>query len=206
MTCWSVTAVNERARCKTRLAGMLHPAQRSCLVAGMLHHVVSVLRATLEIDRVAVISPENWDLPPDVAVMHDRGVGLNAALTEAAARAVREGADRLVIIHADLPLLHCADVTALIQAVEHGGIALATDEKGEGTNALCVRLPTRLEFAFGPRSLHAHLAGAARNALVPTVLRRPGLAFDMDEMHDYRRWSSGRHGYDEPREEQELRA
>lgn len=174
--------------CKTRLASVLpHPDRRS-LVARMLHHVISTLRATQEIDRVAVVSPESWDLPPDVAVLPDRGLGLNDALTQAAAHAARAGADRLVIIHADLPLLRCADVSALLRAAEQGGLALASDEQGEGTNALCVQLPTQLEFAFGPRSLHAHLANAGRNSLVPAILRRPGLAFDLDEIGDYRRW------------------
>ncbi len=188
MTCWSLTAVNSRTLCKTRLATVLPHADRRSLVARMLHHVVSTLRATEEVDRVAVVSPEAWDLPLDVSVMSDRGLGLNGALTQAAAQAAREGADRLVIIHADLPLLRSTDVSALVRAVERSGLALAPDEKGEGTNALCVRLPTQLDFAFGPGSLRAHVANATRSALVPAILRRPGLAFDLDEIGDYRRW------------------
>ncbi len=185
--CWAITAVNKRALCKTRLATVLPYAVRTSLVERMLQHVVSVLQATCEVDQVAVVSPESWKLAAGVLAIGDAGFGLNDALTHAACVAEEAGADRLVIIHADVALLKAADVSALIRAADRTGLALAPDQKGNGTNALCVRLPTELDFAFGPRSLQRHMGIAARHALAPTLVRRPGLAFDMDEIEDFHR-------------------
>lgn len=189
MSCWSVTAVRSLSSCKTRLADHLSPQRRIELVSGMLGHVLSVLTRAPGVDRVAVVGPEHGALPAHVIALDDPGGGLNEALTAAAFEARRRGAERLVLVHADLPLLEPEEVTALIEASKASGLAIAPDRHGRGTNALCLTWPPAVRFEFGPDSLAKHLAQAAALGLSPAVVRLPGLAFDLDEPDDLHCWS-----------------
>ena len=87
-------------------------------------------------------------------------------------------------LFADLPLVRAADVAALMAAAGDAAVALAPDHAGTGTNALTLPLPTPFELKFGPGSFAAHLAEASRVALTATVVRREGLACDIDEPTD----------------------
>lgn len=188
MSCWSLTAVKSLPHCKTRLSGCLPPERRMELAATMLKHVVSVLDQARGVDQVAVVSPERSALPKRVLALDDAGGGLNEALSAAAREAGRNGADRLLIVHADLPLLTADDVTTLLEASRSGGLAIAPDRRGRGTNALCLAWPSQIRFEFGPDSFPRHLAQMARHGLAAAVVRLPGLAFDLDEPDDLRKW------------------
>lgn len=120
-------------------------------------------------------------------------VGLNAALRRAQAVAEAEGVGRLAIVPADLPLLSADDVSALLSwrgatATDRqngsGGIArrvaIAPDATETGTNALLIEPPAALAPSFGDDSFRAHLTQAEQRGLVSQVVRRPGLAFDLD--------------------------
>lgn len=189
MSCWSVSAVKSLSGCKTRLSECLSLQRRIELVAAMLSHVLSVLSRSPGVDRVAVLSPDPMTLPEHVIGLHDPGCGLNEALTVAALEARQRGADRLLIVHPDLPLLQPEEVTAFIEASRTSGLSIAVDRHGRGTNALCLSLPAAIRFQFGRESFERHLAQAAARDLSPTVVRLPGLAFDLDEPADLRSWS-----------------
>ena len=161
---------------KTRLAGRLTAAQRDGLSEAMFNHVARTLAATPELGRVVLLSsirPPGWAgewLP-------DAGRGLNAELHHAAQAL---GAANLLIIHADLPFLTPADVSALIAAAADG-CAIAPDRHGTGTNALALRDAAGFTFAFGAGSLQRHGAMAKARA---RILARPGLSLDIDTQAD----------------------
>jgi FO synthase len=185
MSCWSLTAVKERGLGKSRLAGNLPPERRRVLVDGMLHHVLDTLRATPEIDQVAVVGPEE-NQSHEIVLFADEGGDLNSALTLAARQAAARGATRLVIVHADLPRVRPEEITALLEGADAGGIAIAPDHRGTGTNALCLPLPLPFTLEFGAGSFERHVAQASARGLTPAVVRLPGLAFDVDEAEDLR--------------------
>jgi len=189
VSCWSITAVKSLSSCKTRLAAHLSQQRRTALATDMLSHVLSVLSRAEGVDRVAVVSPEHPVLPASVVALDDPGGGLNEALSAAALEARHRGAERVLIVHADLPLLEPEEVTALIDASRSSGLAIAPDRHGRGTNALCLTWPPAIRFEFGPESLAKHLAQAAARGLSPAVIRRPGLAFDLDDPDDLRCWA-----------------
>ena len=183
MSCWSLTAVKSRDLGKARLAGRLRPERRQALVESMLCHVLDTLRATPEVDQVAIIDPER-DAPRGVVRFADEGGGLNSALTRAALQAAARGATRLVIVHGDLPRVRPEEITALIAGANANGLAIAPDHRGTGTNALCLPLPLPVKLEFGAGSFARHLAEAAARGLQPAIVRLPGLAFDLDELED----------------------
>ncbi len=142
----------------------------------MFDYVIGVLSATPAIGRIALLAPDAPALWPH-AWIEDRARGLNIELE---AFQAAEGLVDLLIIHADLPLLSCADIDALLQAATHTGVAIAPDRHGRGTNALALRAGAALRPRFGPDSLAQHLRDAPKAA----VVRRQGLALDVDTPED----------------------
>jgi 2-phospho-L-lactate/phosphoenolpyruvate guanylyltransferase len=178
-------------RAKTRLASVLDPAEREALAGKLLARVLAVARQAC--DDVVVISP-SAPLQPIVeesgarlAVQH--GMGLNRGLDEARAEAVGDGIEILVTLHGDLPNLRVEEITELVGALApNGGVAIAPDRAGTGTNGLALRPPAVIGFRFGIDSFEAHRAEAERAGVPFLVVDRPGLSFDLDTPDDLARW------------------
>jgi 2-phospho-L-lactate guanylyltransferase len=184
--------VKARSAGKQRLAQVLSEEARRHLIDRMLEHVLNAIAQCPAIAGVAVVTPERAGLAASLRVLPDDGTGLNEALQAALRQLEAEKVARVAIISADLPLLTGADVTALVQGGEAAGIALAPDHTGSGTNALCLALPTAFRLQFGPGSLARHRAEAARVSHPASLVRRDGLAFDIDEPPDVERLRSRR--------------
>lgn len=162
---------------KSRLAGLLSYDDRLALSDRMAIHVLSVLIAAPSVTRVLGLSAT----PPPMAEVdwaRDEGSGLNAELEVVMAR---PGIGRLLILHGDLPLVEVGDVEALVAAAV-GGLALAPDRHGTGTNAMAVSGKS-VRLAFGENSFDRHMASIWPT---PVVVRRPGLAVDIDTPEDLR--------------------
>jgi 2-phospho-L-lactate guanylyltransferase len=194
MSCWALVPVKARVEAKWRLSAALSPSQRMRLVAHMLDHVLATLRRAPGVDGVAVTGPER--IARGVLWLPDRAGDLNAALADAAASLASRGVTQLLVLHADLPRLTVADVATLLGEGRRQGVALAPDHHGRGTNALFTCLPPKIPFRFGPQSLERHLEEAAWRGVAPALVRRPGLACDVDEPEDLRRLASVRGSQD----------
>ena len=93
--------------------------------------------------------------------------GLNAALREARAAAMREGATAILILPIDLPAISPTTIERLLdEASPPAGklqiVVAVPDRHGSGTNALLVSPPTAIDPAFGEGSLEAHRTAAER--------------------------------------------
>ncbi len=179
---------------KTRLSSILTGDQRATLLRKTANRVVCTLATSQVVDTVLVVSPERdvleWArgmgkrvLPLQQPVDH---VGLNGAIDAAREWAVERDADALLSLFADLPLLSTLDVRAL--AREHAPVVLGADRRGEGTNAMLLRLAgagEEFRFAFGTNSLERHLAEAARLGVPADIVKAAGVGFDLDTPADW---------------------
>lgn len=179
---------------KTRLASILTGDQRATLLRKTASRVVCTLAASQIVDTVLVVSPERdvleWArtmgkriLPLQQAAANP---GLNGAIDAARVWAVERDADALLSLFADLPLLSTLDVRAL--AREQATVVLGADRRGEGTNAMLLRLAgagEEFRFAFGTNSLDRHLAEAARLEMATRIVNAPGVGFDLDTPADW---------------------
>lgn len=180
---------------KSRLATALDPAARRRLVATLARHVVGVLVASDAVDRVVVVTADApftaetlAGLDVGVVVQPADRPGLDAALDLGREHAAALGARRVLVAHADLPLLSPADVAALLAAgTGHGNgtAVVAPDRHGTGTNLLLVPATTAFTFRFGPGSCAAHVAEAGRAGLPVAVVHRPGTEVDLDTLDDW---------------------
>ena len=174
MSWTAVVPLKTAADRKTRLSPSLDLAERIRLSNRMARQVVATLKETEEVGRVLLLSPGPLEAL-DAEWMPDEGRGLNAELTRV--RAGLGGA--MLVVHADLPLLARDDVEALLAAAAAAGVAVAPDRHGEGTNAIALADARPFRFAFGPGSFRGHSAEAGA-----AVVRRPGLALDIDSPDD----------------------
>lgn len=180
----ALVPVKRREAAKLRLAPRLAPAERLALSRAMLDAVAGALAGSAAVREVVFVSAERDTIPARHRVLADPGGGLNVALESARALVAAEGADEILVLPADLPLVAAADVDAFIAGARAAGLAIAGDAAGTGTNALLLPARAPFRFRFGPDSLAAHQAEARRAGFAAAVVERPGLGFDVDTPED----------------------
>jgi len=187
----AVVPLRGGAQAKTRLADELGPGERTRLVATLARHVLGTLLAG-PVSRVLVVTGDpafaaglvGQDGRAQVVEQPGDRPGLNEAVAVGQERALEAGAQRVLVMHADLPLLTAGDVAALLEPV--GRIVVATDRLGTGTNALVLdSTVSGFRFRFGPGSREAHEREARRLGVVPEVVLRPGTSTDLDTAADW---------------------
>jgi len=178
MTPWRICVpIKQGHDCKSRLGGMMDKDGRMCLSERMAGHVLAVLQDRFEPEQITILSParpEGWAH----RWMRDQGRGLNPEL---AAWRAAQGNSPVLILHADLPLLDAEDIDALL-AVAAGGVALATDRAGQGSNALAIADGRPFDMRFGARSRARHCDQYPDI----NVIEREGLMADLDTPDDAR--------------------
>lgn len=191
MSVFAVVPVKDLTGTKSRLTPILNPAARAGLTLYMMGRVVAALRGT-GVENVGVVSPD-WIV---LGEARERGAtplrqesrGLNPALEEGCRWAMDHGASALLVLPADLPLLESQDVRAVLGEMgEEPSVVISPDRAHTGTNALLLRPPDALPFAFGVGSYEAHERAARERGLDVRVCERPHLAFDLDTADDLAR-------------------
>ncbi|MDO8485082.1 MAG: 2-phospho-L-lactate guanylyltransferase [Candidatus Limnocylindrales bacterium] len=176
---------------KSRLGDTLDAEERQDLAERLLARTIAAALAVERIADVLVISPDREVLQraADVGArtLRQRSRGLNAGLAEARADVIAGGADAILVLPIDLAFVTAeavADVlNPMTRPVSIPAVVLVTDRHGTGTNALALRPPEVIEFAFGPDSRRAHREAAQAAGAAYTEVDGP-LAFDIDTPAD----------------------
>lgn len=193
MSLFAVVPVKDLWGTKSRLKPVLSPPARAGLTVYMMGRVVAALREA-GVGRVCVVSPDRVVLSEaqerGATPLPQQSRGLNPALEEGRRRAMEEGASSLLVLPADLPLIEAGDVRALLGEPGEGPLVVISPDGGRvGTNALLLKPPDALPFAFGPDSYESHLARARERGLEVRVREVPHLAFDLDTVDDLARFN-----------------
>jgi 2-phospho-L-lactate/phosphoenolpyruvate guanylyltransferase len=201
-----IVPVRGAAGGKSRLGDALDPEERSALVLGMLGSTLAVLDEWTPATAIWLVTSDAEAArvgrrAKRVAVVADPFEGgLNPALSTGIASASAAGATAVLLLPADLPLLHRAALDALLEAADatiaagngHPIVVIAPADARSGTNALLLSPPGIIAPAFGAQSLEAHLrAGAASDASMQLVID-PALGFDLDTPDDLLRLEAER--------------
>lgn len=179
---------------KSRLASILSEQERAGLLRESGKRVVRAALDARVIDTVLVVSPDDEALTwaagfgPRVQSLEqgDSRPGLNEALDAARIWAIERDVDRILSLFADLPLLEGREVRRLVS--RHQPVVLGPDRRQEGTNSLLLDLRGQgatFRFSFGAGSLQKHLAEAERLSLETSVVKLPGVEFDLDVPADW---------------------
>ncbi len=186
----AIIPVKSLTQGKTRLAGVLDDGERMELNAAMLDHALELAAVFPGMSNTIVVSadPRVLDIAKSRGALGLRqaGDGLNPALTQAMSAARNNKARNVLVLPTDLPLATAEDLLAL--ATTDHDMAIASDRRGIGTNALCVPTGEDFTFRFGGDSFAAHMEEAQISGLSAHILHCPNLGFDIDTPDDYRRW------------------
>lgn len=187
---WAVVPVKRFSLAKQRLSPVLPPKERAELAKAMLRSVLDALKAARGVSRILVVTADpdarRLALLRGTSCLVESGeCGLNGALDLAAARIVADGVASMLIVASDLPALCVEDIEAMIEA--HGrseGVTIAPSLDGQGTNALVLTPPRIIPLAFGENSFERHVSLARERGIEPAIVRRQGLALDLDRPAD----------------------
>jgi 2-phospho-L-lactate guanylyltransferase len=190
----AVVPVRSLQHGKARLSSVLGDDARAALLRRIADRVVTAAVDSGVTETVLVVSSDAETLawaaafgPPVVAAPQpENRSGLNGAIDAGREWALGRGAAAVVSLFADLPLIVPDDVRGLVARNEP--VVLGADHRGEGTNALLLRLAGRgpeFRFAFGDGSLAKHLEEARRLGLNAALHDAPGIAFDLDTPDDW---------------------
>ncbi len=189
MKATAVLPVKRFAEAKRRLAGGIDDERREAVVAAMLDDVLEAIGEARSVERTIVVSDEPGARERAAAagaeVVPDPGEGGHPqAALAGIALAEQHGAECVVLLPGDCPLLESRELDRLLTGVPSSYVAIVPDRHGTGTNALVLAPPRALRPAFGEGSCARHVA-AAREAGVPFAVEElASLALDLDTPAD----------------------
>jgi 2-phospho-L-lactate/phosphoenolpyruvate guanylyltransferase len=186
---YAIIPVKRLRRSKSRLARALQAPVRAALTKSILSRTLDLLAQVDRITHTIVISSDLTVLDlarsKQAIDLVESESGLNAAIKQAATWSMSRGAESILIVPSDLPLIASADIEAMLElAIEPRCAVIAPDRRGEGTNALLVRPPDAIEFAFGASSFNTHTAQAKQRNIAVHVYTSETIGLDLDVPDD----------------------
>lgn len=189
---------------KSRLSAILDKEQRRFLSEKMLLHVLRAscgpgVREQVVVTsdhHVARLAEEQGSIP-----VLEEGNGLNRALSQATRYLVERGGSSILILPSDLPFITDQDVEAILNlAKDEQAIVISPCHRGNGTNALLVKPPGILEYAFGEQSFQRHKKKALQCGVNPAIYYSRSVGFDLDLPEDFHYYlehgdETGQHSY-----------
>jgi 2-phospho-L-lactate guanylyltransferase len=175
---------------KSRLGETLDAEERRDLATRLLSQTLEAALATPGIDEVLVVTPDvevrQLAARAGARPIRQRSQGLNAGLRQARDEVLAAGADALLVVPIDLPLISPEALQRILAPLDDPArplVVLVPDRHGRGTNALLVAPPDAIEFGFGGDSRRAHAACAADAGARFVELDGP-LSLDVDTPAD----------------------
>jgi 2-phospho-L-lactate guanylyltransferase len=192
MSAWVVVLIKDFASAKQRLQPALGPQARRDLAR---RNAMLAVQAAAAGDHVLVVAgsdevaklAQGWGAE---IVLEPRQEGQNVAAARGIARAVEGGADAVLLLSSDLPLVTIDAVRDVLESGAQLGtpVAMAVPAVGRGgTNALYLRPPGAITLNFGADSLAKFRHEAKTRQVNFVVHHSDAMALDLDEPGDLAR-------------------
>jgi len=183
---WTVVPIKDFAAAKERLSPVLSCTEREQLAQKLARRTLDLL-VGIGTDHVVIVTrgarAADMATSRGFVAMDEQGTSHSEAVAQATEWARERGAEGVLALATDLPILATDDITMLVRRARAGTFVIAPDRLGVGTNAIAVAPPV-FAYQFGPDSFRRHLAQASRRGLDVQVVRTPGLAVDLDTAAD----------------------
>ena len=189
---WVIVLIKDFDSAKQRLGGVLDPKARRELARANAERAI-VAAAAGDSSLVVAGSPEVVAIAERFgahALLEPRPEGQNVAARRGIARAVEGGAEAVVLLSSDLPLVTPEAVRELLEAARAvaAPAAVAVPAVGRGgTNALYLNPPGAISLHFGADSLEAFRREAESKGVNFVLHHSEAMALDLDEPDDLAR-------------------
>ena len=190
MDLWAVVPVKERDRAKERLASLLPPAMRQSLVLAMLEDVLTALASAAGLAGLVVVTVD----PAAAGLARRYGArvvedgardGHTGAVTTVMRLLAAEQRAGMLTLPGDIPLVTADEINRVLAAHRPAPAFTIVPSRDEGgSNAILCSPPAAVPLRFGVDSFFPHLRAAEAQGILPTVLRLPGIALDIDSPED----------------------
>jgi 2-phospho-L-lactate/phosphoenolpyruvate guanylyltransferase len=189
VTTWVIVLIKDFNSAKQRLQPALGPKARRSLAR---RNAQLAVRAASAGDRVLVVAgseevaalAQGWGAE---VLAEPRQEGQNVAAARGIAKAVEGGADAVLLLSSDLPLVTVDAVREVLESAAgmQAPVALAVPAVGRGgTNALYLRPPHAITLHFGSDSLAKFRQEAQSRGVEFAVHHSDAMALDLDEPGD----------------------
>jgi 2-phospho-L-lactate guanylyltransferase len=181
--------VKSLANAKQRLAPALEPEERAALATAMLKDVFEAVASWARRPQVAVVTgdAEARSLARQCGfeILDDpEEAGESAAVERATQKPEAQGAESVLVIPGDIPLITPGELESIYAAAPPAGTVLVPSHDGRGTNAALRKPASLFPLRFGNDSFLPHRAAATATGLPLVVLTLPGIALDVDTPQD----------------------
>jgi 2-phospho-L-lactate guanylyltransferase len=189
MTILTILPIKSFDQAKQRLAQELDPSPRRALAEAMFSDVLVALRRAKRVDQMLVVSADHGAQRVAAGygamVLDGPDQGHNDAATRGVARGIELGAERVLLVPGDCPVLDPAALDELIdRPATTPSVLIVPDRHGTGTNALVLTPPDALAPSFGPDSHGRHTRHARAAGVHAETVVIPSLALDIDTPED----------------------
>jgi 2-phospho-L-lactate/phosphoenolpyruvate guanylyltransferase len=189
---WVIVLIKDFNSAKQRLQPALGPKARRALAR---RNAQLAVRAAAAGDRVLVVAgseevaalAQRWGAE---VLAEPRQEGQNVAAARGIAKAVEGGADAVLLLSSDLPLVTVDAVRDVLESAARmdAPVAVAVPAVGRGgTNALYLRPPHAIALHFGSNSLAKFQHEAKRRGVEFAIHHSDAMALDLDEPGDLAR-------------------
>ena len=198
----AIVPVKELTLSKSRLLPELSRGELEALALAMAEDVLAALLETPQIDRVAVVTPDDRVAAAarqlGAEALHGPDPGLNEAIEAAGPQLGVADEAPLLVVLGDVAGAESADFSHLFQRLAQqpqGPAAILAPSRDGGTSALLRRPARAFPACFGQQSARRHQQAASDAGVPLEVIELASLAIDLDEAHDVEQFvEAGRAG------------
>ncbi len=185
---WAIIPINNFNESFSRLSNVLNKKQREEMTQILATQVLDALTPIASVEKIIVLSNEIewlssfWN--KKIVVLPEPDTEQFSEKIDNTAQWIQsQGVTAMLYLSIDLPYIQQEDIENLIS--QHiSGLSIVEAKKDNGTNALILDLPTKMEFQFGPNSFSKHLAEARSKNINTTIVNIEYLSLDLDDWND----------------------
>jgi len=189
MVVYAIVPVKRIGVSKRRLSQSLSIHERKTLTVAMLEDVLQALKSSV-VSKILIVSND-----PNVHPIAQRyGAsffspsrrGLNTAIEEASAWCIKNNAESVLVLPADIPLIKSKDIDIIVQLGSGEGRVVLVPSKDGGTNAFLQCPPDSVHACFGHESFVKHMRKAGKKGVCVKLYYSLGAGLDIDSIEDLR--------------------
>ncbi|HSG32609.1 MAG TPA: 2-phospho-L-lactate guanylyltransferase [Thermodesulfobacteriota bacterium] len=189
---FGIVPVKDLSKAKDRLSSVLPQKHRTTLAYAMLEDVLIALKNSKLLDRKFIITLDKRAI--EIAsnlgieiILETEQNGESASVDFAAAKCIEMGADSMLVIPGDAPLITSSDIDLIIKEekqLQAPYIIMVPAGDELGTNAILRNPPDIIPSRFGHDSYNKHKEEANKKNIQYKTFNNPRIALDIDQPAD----------------------